>query len=196
MWFGSSSSPVLTLILATTTKQPSREEQVFVTKSSFVVEVILCLRWIIIYSAQCVRLQSVKSLKRNPMKTKQDEYFRSVTGASISVTTSIIVNNIHYRTAQSTSILHRLSNENVIHLELKWHSITGDMHKEARDCLCILVTESWFRFRNFHVSSDFLCYCTSSLPLTTGAYSLMYLEWFNRWQRLDLDIKLDKSLTL
>ena len=44
-------------------------------------------------------MQSVKSLKRNPMKRKrlitQDKYFRSVTGASISVTTSIIVNSIH-----------------------------------------------------------------------------------------------------
>ena len=35
MWFGSSSFPVLTLILATTKKQLCREEQVFVTKSSF-----------------------------------------------------------------------------------------------------------------------------------------------------------------
>ena len=41
MWFGSSSSPVLTrLILSTMTKQaqPCREERVFVIKSSFVTE--------------------------------------------------------------------------------------------------------------------------------------------------------------
>ena len=166
MWIGSSSYPVLTPILATMTKQPCWEEWVFVAKSSFVVQVIICFRLIIIYIAQYVRMQSVKSLKRNPMKTKwlitQQEYFRSVTGASISVPTSIIyLNNIHYRTARSSSMLHRLSNENIINLELKC-IIAGDLHKEARDCLC-MVTE-WFWFRNFNVSSDFLCYRTSSLP--------------------------------
>ena len=46
------------------------------------------------------------------------------------------------------------------------------------------------------VSSDFLCHRTSSLPLKTGAYSLMYLECFNGWQQLDLDTSLDKSTTL
>ena len=48
MWFGPSSSPVLPLILATTTKQPSQEEGVFVTKYSFVVYVIICFRLIVI----------------------------------------------------------------------------------------------------------------------------------------------------
>ena len=71
MCFVSSSSPVvLTLILATMTKQACLEEQVFVTKSLFVVQVIICLRLIIILSVQYLLMQSVKSLKINPLKTK------------------------------------------------------------------------------------------------------------------------------